>query len=156
MTFPQLNFPTNTAGNSYEFYRLSVLALPPKRFTYFRVIESLPFFVLLALWMQGAFTWTNASFALLALTGFYTITPWILNLQRHRLTAELARKLTLLEKQIAKEADPVKRQWLKRQVSALPEHYHLAVDPEPTYERFELLAQLTNCVRRICDWISRH
>ncbi len=139
-----------------EFYRLAVLGLPPMRSTYFRTLEFLPVLALGALWKQGDLTWASGAATMSAAACLYAITPWILMLQRPRWRAELARKRAHFESRTAQEADPVKLQWLRRVVEELPLRYHLAENPEPTYQRCKRLSQIANIVRKAASLLSKH
>lgn len=138
-----------------RFCRLAVLDLPPMRSTYFRTLEMLPALALAGLWKQGDLTWASFIATMSAAGSLYAITPWILKLQRTRWRAELAQKRAHFEALIAKELDPVKRQWLRRLVEELPLRFHLAEDPEPTYQRCRRLAQVANIARKIAWLLSK-
>jgi hypothetical protein len=139
-----------------KLYRLAVLGLPPMRSTYFRTLEILPVLALVGLWKNADLTWASGIATLSAATCLYAITPLILMLQRSRWRAELAQKRTHFESRIAQELDPVKRQWLCGVVEELPLRYHLADDPEPTYQRCRRLAQVANIARKIASCLSKN
>jgi len=124
------------------YYKLPVLSLPPARFTYFRLIELLGLYVFAALWKQGDLTWTTGVSAFFWLFCFYAITPLVLELQRPRHQAAYERLALRVAELLAREADPVRREWLEKYAERLPKHFHAVLDPEPIYQRFRLLAKL--------------
>lgn len=138
------------------FYRLTVLGLPPTRSTYFRTLEMVPALALLGLWMQGDLTSTSFVATMTAAACFYGIAPLILKSRRPRWRAELAQKRAHFEALRAQEQDPVKRKWLRRVIEELPLRFHLAEDPEPTYQRCQRLAQVANIARKAASWLSKH
>ena len=113
---------------------------PPSRMTYLFLIVLTPCLILSGLWKQGDLNLQTASLALTVNALFYANLRWIQDFFRADWGNEYDEKLAFLTSQLARDdLSSKERVRLQRNLTRLPDRYHLATSPNATYRKINVI-----------------
>lgn len=129
---------------------------PPSRMTYLILIVLTPCLILSGLWKQGDLNLQTASLALTVNALFYANLRWIQDFFRAGWRNEYDKKLAFLNSQLARDdLSSKERIRLQRNLTQLPDRYHLVTSPDTTYRKIKVIGTVLYAGARVLKAMMR-